>query len=91
MNLELLLIFGLAIIGGGIGSFLSLWSIRRRTYSLECDVSDLQQRHLSAVRKAASRSRWDKDEALELAVETAVPEQPKKEGWTKWGSSRNSS
>lgn len=68
-------------------------TIRTRIYSLECDVADLQDRHLRSVRKAGAIKRWDGEELLDGRIEelTTKAEVPKQKRWPKWGSSRNSS
>ena len=89
--------FLLVILAGGVASALFAWvfstEIRSRLYSLECDLADLQERHLRSVRKASVITRWDKDEGLDEKIAALAPTaaEPKKEGWTKWASSRNSS
>jgi hypothetical protein len=62
-------------------------------YSLRVDVADLQERHLRAVRKAASLTRWNAEDDLEEKLEKLLPgEKPKTNRWQKWASkSENSS
>ena len=92
MYLELFLVF---LVGGAsaiIFSYVFHNDNRARLYALECDLADLQERHLKMVRKQSINSRWDKEAELDDKIgELAVsPEQPKREGWTKWGSSKSS-
>ena len=92
MYLELLLVFLTGGGAAGIFSYVFSTETRTRLYALECDLADLQERHLKMVRKNSINSRWDKEADVDEKIEAlAVPaDAPKKEGWTKWGSSKNS-
>lgn len=85
----------LTILAASSAGLLSAWiflfvfssRIRSRLYSCECDLADLQDRHLRTVRRDAAKGRWDKEDELDLKIEAAIP---KKKGWTKWPSSAQS-
>lgn len=64
--------------------------IRFRLYSCECDLADLQDRHLRTVRREAAKERWDQDALTDEQLKLAVGDPPKKKGWTKWPSSDRS-
>jgi len=87
MIFEYLIAFCLGSLGGILFSWALRWSFRRRLYSLEVDVADLQERHLRSVRKAASKERWDQDDLLDEKIVGALAVKPKSERWTKWPSS----
>lgn len=86
-----------AFLSGSLGAALSVFLLSSRTssrlYSLECDLADLQERHLTAVRRAAVNKRWQSDDQLDLAVEQAVNAAvaPEKGKWKKWASRQVSS
>jgi len=67
-------------------------TVLTRIYTLECDVADLQERHLRTVRKAAADKRWSGEEAIDESLNAALTETQaaKPKGWTKWGSSKSS-
>lgn len=67
-----------------------------RLYSLECDVADLQDRHLRSVRKAGALKRWDEAEDVdakieELTLKGAAKTEPEKGRMKKWLSTSESS
>ena len=94
MYLELFLAFLTAGASAGIFAWVFSTEIRARLYALECDLADLQERHLKMVRKNSVNSRWDNEALVEERISALAPtsEPVKKKGWTKWPSrSENSS
>lgn len=53
MDYALLLLITLVLGAGVSGGWLSAWGINRRVYTLETELADLQQKHLSEVKKRA--------------------------------------
>lgn len=93
MFIELFLVILAGVLSAAVFAWVFSTEFRSRLYSLECDLADLQERHLRSVRKASITSRWDKEAELDekIAGLTVNAAAAKKEGWTKWGSLRNSS
>lgn len=94
MFYELISAFIFGIMGAALYEYLAPTTLRTRLYSLEIDLAALQDSHLRSVRRAAIKSRWDKDGELDEQLEQIMSSQPqpKTKGWTKWGSkSANSS
>jgi hypothetical protein len=79
-------------VAGGLVAWALIGTVRKRTYSLEVDVADLQDRHLRQVRKAAAEKRWESEETIEDKIAAlAVEPSPKKAGWKKWASKSENS
>ena len=80
-----------SFVAGLLGFFTGKFGLARRVLQLEMRQDDLEERHVSNVRKAAARARWDSDEQLDMKLETFVQSKPPaKAGWSKWGSSKSS-
>jgi cell division protein FtsL len=76
-----LLLFLGAIPAGYLGGSLRAWSLHRRTYTLECAVTDLEHKILHEVKKRAGHERQSEKnidrEILEAAKsKPAQPELP---------------
>lgn len=84
-----------SFIAGLAGFFTGKYALARRVLQLELRQDDLEERHISTARRAASRARWDSDEQLDMKLGEALnggePAAAKKKGWSKWGSSKSSS
>jgi len=82
------------ILSASLFTFLFSSRIRSRLYGCECDLADLQDRHLRTVRREAAKERWDHEGLSDEQLKLALGEPAKKKGWTKWpssGASENSS
>ena len=84
---------GVSLLVSLVAAWVFTRTILARVYSLECDVADLQDRHLRVVRKAAADKRWSGEDAIDQSLSDAVAEvqTAKPKGWAKWGSSKSSS
>lgn len=94
MFIELSLSVAVGAASAAVFAWVFSTEIRSRLYSLECDLADLQERHLRSVRKASILSRWDKEADVDEKISALVPQREtlKTKGWTKWASkSQNSS
>jgi hypothetical protein len=73
----------LALASGYTAGYLRTWSLHRRTYSLECAVSDLETKLLVEVKRRAGQER-QKDSRIEaeiLASAKSHPSAPKLPWW----------
>lgn len=93
MEISIFVAFGVSLLVAVAASWVFTRTVLARIYSLECDVADLQDRHLRTVRKAAADKRWSGEEELDEKIANALQptETSKKKGWTKWGLKSGSS
>lgn len=75
------------LLSAALFSLLFTSRIRSRLFNCECDLADLQDRHLRTVRRDAAKSRWDEEGLTDEQLKLAMTDTPKKKGWTKWPSS----
>jgi len=87
MNWSMLIDVGAGLVSATLFSYLFSRTILSRLYSCECDLADLQDRHLRTVRRAAAKDRWDAEDGVDEAIQANLGNLPKPKGWTKWGSS----
>jgi len=90
MIVEFFIAFCGGFLGGILGYYAFSWMTRRLLYNLSVDVADLQERHLRAVRKAASKERWENESELDEKIVGALQSTQQPKGWTKWPSSGRS-
>jgi len=68
MELALLALIA-SVIGGGVtGALLVSWGLHRRTYSLECQLTDVQKSLVVEVKKRAGTERWKQKDLAEQLV-----------------------
>jgi pyrroline-5-carboxylate reductase len=96
MFLSIAIAFAVSGCSAALFSFLFSKLVHARLYSLECDVADLQDRHLRAVRKAGAVKRWDEEEELDEKIKEVVSKQgtqpvPLRGRMKKWVSTSESS
>lgn len=87
-----LLLFLVGILAGYAGSFLQNWFLHRRTYSLECAVTDLENKLLIEIKRRAGKERQNQ-KSLELdildAAKSAEPAKPSGPWWTQLNAPRS--
>jgi hypothetical protein len=93
MFLDLILSFFVSLFSALGFSFLFNRLVLTRLFSLEDQVAVLEERHLSAVRRASIKNRWDQQDLMDTNIEKLASEalNPKPERWKKWGSKSASS
>lgn len=80
-----LLLFFVGILAGYAGSFLQNWFLHRRTYSLECAVSDLEAKLLIEIKRRAGHERQSQkslDREILDAAKSVDPAKPPAPWWT---------
>jgi hypothetical protein len=79
-----LVFYLLAVALGALGATLSNWNLHRRTYSLECSVSDLEAKLLIEIKRRAGHERQSQ-KSIDLdilnAAKAAAPVQPVLPWW----------
>lgn len=85
MIFDLLMIVVIAVAVSAAFNALYHWGLRRKLYTLECDVTDLQTKILSEIKKRAQTHARQKPEIELLEQMTAkAPPEPPKPWWMKY-------